>query len=60
MPVVRRFPENRAQARVRAAVDITTADGTFDNPSPTFHNAQAAARAWDITSEFLARTLRRE
>jgi carboxymethylenebutenolidase len=29
----------------------------FDNPSPMFHNPEAAARAWDITSEFLARTL---
>ncbi len=29
----------------------------FDNPSPMFHNAEAAARAWEITREFLARTL---
>ncbi len=29
----------------------------FDNPSPMFHNPDAAARAWEITREFLARTL---
>jgi carboxymethylenebutenolidase len=29
----------------------------FDNPSPMFHNPEAAARAWAITGEFLARTL---
>jgi carboxymethylenebutenolidase len=29
----------------------------FDNPSPMFHNPDAAARAWEITREFLARAL---
>jgi carboxymethylenebutenolidase len=29
----------------------------FDNPSPMFHVPDAAARAWEITREFLARTL---
>jgi carboxymethylenebutenolidase len=29
----------------------------FDNPSPMFHNPEAAARAWEITGEFLSRTL---
>jgi carboxymethylenebutenolidase len=29
----------------------------FDNPSPMFHNPEAAARAWELTREFLARTL---
>jgi carboxymethylenebutenolidase len=31
----------------------------FDNPSPMFHNPDAAARAWELTSEFLSRTLPR-
>ena len=29
----------------------------FDNDSPMFHHAGAAAEAWDVTVEFLARTL---
>jgi carboxymethylenebutenolidase len=29
----------------------------FDNPSPMFHVPDAAARAWEITREFLAHTL---
>lgn len=31
----------------------------FDNPSPMFHHPGAAAQAWTITAEFLARTLGR-
>jgi carboxymethylenebutenolidase len=31
----------------------------FDNPSPMFHNPDAAARAWELTAEFLSRTLPR-
>lgn len=41
---------------VKAATD-RLAGHAFDNPSPMFHDAEAAARAWEITREFLARTL---
>ena len=52
--------------RVRAAVcqnpatRFETYEGAghaFDNPRPEFHHAQASARAWHTTAEFLAEHL---
>jgi carboxymethylenebutenolidase len=48
-----------AQTRPNMECHIQEGAGhAFDNPSPMFHNAEAAAKAWEITSAFLARTLR--
>jgi carboxymethylenebutenolidase len=47
-----------AQTRPNLECHIQEGAGhAFDNPSPMFHNPDAAARAWEITREFLARTL---
>jgi carboxymethylenebutenolidase len=48
------FAETRANLECHIQED---AGHAFDNPSPMFHNPDAAARAWEITREFLARTL---
>jgi carboxymethylenebutenolidase len=50
-------------AQTRPSLECHIQEGAghaFDNPSPMFHNPDAAARAWEITSEFLARTLPRK
>ncbi|MFY0407974.1 dienelactone hydrolase family protein [Solicola sp. PLA-1-18] len=51
--------------RIRAAVErpgvrfetYEGADHAFDNPMPAFHHADASARAWATTAEFLAEHL---
>jgi carboxymethylenebutenolidase len=49
-----------AQTRPNMECHIQEGAGhAFDNPSPMFHNPDAAARAWELTAEFLSRTLAR-
>jgi hypothetical protein len=42
-------------AATSRAEPVRTADGELD--APMFYQPEPAARAWDITREFLARTL---
>jgi carboxymethylenebutenolidase len=49
-----------AQTRPNMECHIQEGAGhAFDNPSPMFHNPDAATRAWELTGEFLSRTLPR-